>query len=52
MFGVFLSVSEFFLYILIVSFVMKQKWVYKKKLYVSSFHFVSLCFVTSIFQIV
>ena len=34
-------------------FVTKQKWVYKKKkkMYVSSFHSVSLCFVTSIFQI-
>ena len=31
-----------------VSFVMKQKWVCKKKkLSVSSFHFVSPCFVTS-----
>ena len=54
MFGLLHPVSEFFLYILIVSFVTKQKWVYKKKkkMYVSSFHFVSLCFVTSIFQIV
>ena len=45
---------QFFLYILIVSFVTKQKWVYKKKKkkkYVSSFHFVSPCFVMSIFQI-
>ena len=30
-FGLLHPVSEFFLYILIVSFVMKQKWVYKKK---------------------
>ena len=96
------SCSEFFLYILFVSFVTKQKWVYKKKdvclivsfcfilfcnkhwtsllvsfilfqsfsfisysihllrnrngfikkkmMYVSLFHFISLCFVMSIFQ--
>ena len=31
MFGLLHPVSEFFLYILIVSFVTKQKWVYKKK---------------------
>ena len=48
----FILFQSFFLYILFVSFVTKQKWVYKKKMYVSSFHFVSLCFVTSIFQIV
>ena len=49
-FGLLHPVSEIFLYILFVSFVTKQKLVYKKKnLYVSSFHFVSLCFVTSIF---
>ena len=30
-FGLFHPVSEFSLYILIVSFVTKQKWVYKKK---------------------
>ena len=30
-FGLLHPVSEFFLYILIVSFVTKQKWVYKKK---------------------
>ena len=29
--GLLHPVSEFFLYILIVSFVTKQKWVYKKK---------------------
>ena len=52
-FGLLHPVSEIFLYILFVSFVTKQKWVYKKKkMYVSLFHFVSLCFVTSIFQIV
>ena len=52
-FGLLHPVSEFFLYILIVSFVTKQKWIFKKKKrkYVSSFHSVSLCFVTSIFQI-
>ena len=46
-FGLFHPVSEFFLYILFVSFVTKQKWVYKKKVSVSSFHFVSPCFLTS-----
>ena len=51
-FGLFHPVSQFFLYILNVSFVTKQKWVYKKKMmYVPSFHSVSFCFVTSIFQI-
>ena len=46
-FGLLHPVSEIFLYILIVSFVTKQKWVYKKKkMYVSSFHSVSPCFVT------
>ena len=61
---VFWSVSScfrvfpIFLYILFVSFVMKQIWVYKRKkkkkkiktlriVFVSSFHFVTLCFVTS-----
>ena len=33
----------------LVSFVTKQKWVYKKKMYM--FHFVTFCYVTSIFQI-
>ena len=45
--GLFHPVSEFFLYILFVSFVRKQKWVYKKKVSVSSIHFISPCFVTS-----
>ena len=54
-FGLFHPVSEFFLYILFISFVTKQKWVYKRKkkietlriVSVSSFHLVTLCFVTS-----
>ena len=46
-----LNISEFFLYILIVSFVTKQKWVYKKKKKdVSLLHFVTPCFVTSFEQ--
>ena len=51
LFGLLHPVSEIFLCILFVSFVTKQKLVYKKKkkLYVSLFHFVSLCFVMSIF---
>ena len=44
-FDLFDPVAEFFLYILLVSFVTNQKWVYKKKkmkkMYVSSFHPVS-----------
>ena len=45
-------VSEFFLYILIVSFVAKQKWVYKKKkMYVSLLQFVSPFFITSFEQV-
>ena len=52
LFGLFHPVSEFSLYILIVSFVTKQEWVYtKKKMYVSSFHSVSPCFVTSFEQV-
>ena len=44
--------TSFSLYILIVSFVTKQKWVYKKKnMYVSSFHSISPCFVTSFEQV-
>ena len=41
-FGLFHPVSEIFLYILFVSFVTKQKWVYKKKkdvCFIVSFHF-------------
>ena len=41
---------DFQIYILFVSFVTEQKWVYKKKMYVSSFHSVSSCFVTSFEQ--
>ena len=44
----FHPVSEIFLYILFVSFVTKQKWVYnKKKVSVSLLHFISPCFETS-----
>ena len=51
-FGLLHPVSEIILYILFVSFVTKQKWVYKKKkMYVSLFHFVSPCFVTSFEQV-
>ena len=51
MFGLLHPVSEFFLYILIVSFVTKQKWVYKKKKDdVSLLHFVTPCFVKSFEQ--
>ena len=42
MFGLFHLVSEFFLYILFISFVLKQKWVYKKKKDVC--FIVSFCF--------
>ena len=49
-FGLFHPVSDFFLYILFVSFVKKQKWLDKKKVSISSFHFVSPCFVTSFDQ--
>ena len=54
--GLFQFVSEFSRYIFIFSFVMKQKWAYKKKkkilgkkkkVSVSLFHFVTLCSVTS-----
>ena len=49
-FGLLHPVSEFFLYILIVSFVTKQKWVDKKKKDdVSLLHFVTPCFVTRLF---
>ena len=54
--GLLHPVSEFSLYIVIVSFVTKQKWAEKyiswlTKVSVSSFHSVSLCFVTSFEQV-
>ena len=42
-FGLFHPVSEFFLYILIVSFVRKQKWAYKKNFLAKK----SICFIVT-----